>query len=372
MANADATLTVLLLLSAQLASAQAASGQVGEVPTELLWEIGGVEAPEFATWIRIDRGVIGADRVVVSDTRAPSVRAYHIDDGRWLTTYGGAGSGPGEYEAPSDVTIVGDTVQILDIAQRRWSLYTPDGSHYSTRTSGHPPAPIFIRWSKVSDEGQQFGFTAGADYGVGDVGRSVIFWRNDDVDTLQYFPMNEVFFQWRGDPQWWSTHFGIGPAGDAAPVGDSLVAVLDGIRGVVSLISTGNRGTAATRSFDLGAVGRPVTTDDKEWIAVQVENALNGLHPRWEDQLRTPAQWSAWTGILSDSDEAVWIRRGGREHAFQAGGEVWHKLSLQSGTVVSHLRLPSDTRLLAVRKDLLMTVRTDELDIEYLQLRAIR
>lgn len=363
----------ILLLSAVLMSGQAAAGQLRDRDTGLLWEIGGATAGEEASWVHIDRGVIGRHMVVVSDTRAPSVRAYDLDDGRWITTYGAAGNGPGEYEAPSEVVILGDTVRIHDLTQRRWSFFSLDGSHHRTTSAGHPPAPVHLRWSRMTGGGQGLGLTAATDYGQGDVGRSVIFWQGSAVDTVYYFSMNEVFFQWKGYPQWWSTHFGIGATGDAAVVGDSMMAVLDGMRGEVCLIHAEDRVCSPSRSFDLGERGGPIATADKEWIVDQVIEGLNGqLHPRWDDQLRTPERWSAWTAILSDLEGSVWIRKGGRDHAFRKGGEMWHQLSLESGLVASRIQLPPDTRLLAVQGELLLTVRTDALDIEYLQLRELR
>lgn len=362
-------LTTFALLIGIICSAMGLAGQALENPTRVVWEIGGRTAPEGASWMSIGRGLIGQDRVIVSDAHLPSVRAFGLRDGELLATYGSEGKGPAEHERPGAVAFVGDSVRVHDFLQSRWSFFSLDGIHLRTSTAGHPP--VHLRWGAMGEGGVGRGMTEWRDAGDGKVARAVVFWDEASVDTVASFSMNHVFFQWSGLPQWRSTQFGIGPAGDAVALGDTLVAVVDGNRGTLSLWGAiGGRGVQV-RSITLEERGRKISRLEQDWIIDRVEEELGGLHPRWEDRLMAPESWSAWTEILNGSDGTVWLRRGGPEFAFSQGDQVWHQVALASGSVVGQITLDSKVRLIAVRGQLALTVRRDDLDVEYLQLREI-
>lgn len=345
-------------------------GGAQERTTEIVWQIGGAAAPAEATWVEVGRGVIGADRVIVSDAHAPSVRGYGLSSGDWLATYGGAGQGPSEYQRPGDVVVSADTVRVHDFLQNRWSLFSLEGTHLRTTQAGHPP--VNLEWGRVVDEGAGVGFTAWRDGGDGEVSRALITWRGGVVDTLALFPMNHVFFRWRETPQWRSTQVGIGPAGDAVVLGDTMVVIVDGVAGELLFMSLDSGGPTLSSSVPLGSAGGPISTDEEEWILRRTVETLGSLPPMWDDELKAPANWSAWTAVVDGGDGSVWVREGGREHAFDGGREVWHHLDLPSGRTTGRVTLDADVRLLAVRDDLALTVRVDDLDVETLQLRRIR
>jgi hypothetical protein len=357
------------LLIAVWGALQGLFGQVPDKATEVIWEVGGPNAPEESTWISVDGGVIGEDRVIVADARAPSVRSYGLQNGEWLATYGSAGKGPAEYERPGEISLVGDSVRVLDFLQRRWSIFSLGGQHLRTTQAGHPP--VTLEWGSLLGQDAGVGLTAWRDDGRGEVDRAVVLWDGPSVDTIASFSMNHVFFKWEGIPEWRSTQKGIGAAGDAVPLGDTLVAVLDGLQGILTLWPRESGRRVQLESIALGEHGERVSDEEGRWIGEQTKAALGGLHPRWEDRLRVPEHWSAWTEVLNGSDGTVWLRRGGPGFAFAQGEQMWYQMDLASRSFIGRIILDKDIRLIAVRRHLALTVRVDALDVEHLQLRQI-
>lgn len=71
-------------------------------------------------------------RIYVVDQQVPAVRMYD-HDGRFLGNFGAPGQGPGEYTAPSVVTVDDEgRIYVADSRPRRINVYAPDGEPVDT------------------------------------------------------------------------------------------------------------------------------------------------------------------------------------------------------------------------------------------------
>ena len=62
-------------------------------------------------------------------------------DGEFLETLGKEGQGPGEFQQPTEATIAGEHLVVLDMGGRRLSVWTDEGKHvadHATTTPGQP------------------------------------------------------------------------------------------------------------------------------------------------------------------------------------------------------------------------------------------
>jgi hypothetical protein len=87
--------------------------------------IGSVDDPDVGfssiTAVTVDQ----AGRVFVLERQEMAVRIYD-DDGILQTKLGSRGEGPGEFQFPSAMGLIADTLWVSDVMLRRVSLFTPD------------------------------------------------------------------------------------------------------------------------------------------------------------------------------------------------------------------------------------------------------
>jgi len=94
----------------------------------------GVELGEDPYMFGYVGGVWATDeRIYVSDSNVPAVRAYDMD-GNHLFDIGGEGQGPGEYQSPTDLLVSPDgLLYVRDVAMGGpINIYTQDGEHVET------------------------------------------------------------------------------------------------------------------------------------------------------------------------------------------------------------------------------------------------
>jgi sugar lactone lactonase YvrE len=59
------------------------------------------------------------NRLLVMELQPPELRAYHLQDGRFLETLGREGDGPGEYRHPIGLAVNGDgRAAVLSVSGR--------------------------------------------------------------------------------------------------------------------------------------------------------------------------------------------------------------------------------------------------------------
>ncbi|MFW6079558.1 MAG: 6-bladed beta-propeller, partial [Gemmatimonadota bacterium] len=96
--------------------------------TEGVYEVGGIDAPEWAAFADVDAVEFdGRGRLYVLDSRSHRVVVVGPEGGR-VREVGREGEGPGEFRAPRDLAVTpeGDVV-VVDVLRRRLSHFGVDG-----------------------------------------------------------------------------------------------------------------------------------------------------------------------------------------------------------------------------------------------------
>ena len=137
MKNAPWTPAVLAMLIGSTACADGDRSQPGldaDEPTVRIEEelrIGSVSDPD-AGFAEIGGISVAPDgRMFVMETLDRAIRVY-APDGRLLRAFGGPGQGPGEFRYMNDLGLLGDTLWVSDIRQRRLTLFSLDGDVIAT------------------------------------------------------------------------------------------------------------------------------------------------------------------------------------------------------------------------------------------------
>ena len=134
------------------------NGGIGTLPQAALdsprmtLRIGEVEgAPEYQ-FFRLWAMAIGpAGEIYAVDAGHAEVRVYD-GEGRHIRTYGRKGQGPGEFEFPTAVWLIGDTIAVYDGRLYRMTLFDADGEVDTWRAGGFetgmlsPLAPMAGGW----------------------------------------------------------------------------------------------------------------------------------------------------------------------------------------------------------------------------------
>lgn len=97
--------------------------------------IGSVEDPDLGFTTIVGAAVDAEGRVFVLDAQERRVRVFD-GDGEPLRSFGREGRGPGEFQTPTDIGVVGDTVWVADGLTGRITLFDPTGTVLATYTPG--------------------------------------------------------------------------------------------------------------------------------------------------------------------------------------------------------------------------------------------
>lgn len=98
-------------------------------PELAIGEMEGEEAYLFGSINGLE--VDGQGRIFVLDRQAQEVRVYS-PQGEHLLTIGGPGEGPGEFQRPDHIRIMGDGRILVRDGRWRFSLFTPEGAFLET------------------------------------------------------------------------------------------------------------------------------------------------------------------------------------------------------------------------------------------------
>ena len=109
------------------------------------FRIGGMNAPEYAAFVREPAIVASSDGTIFLRSRQPPALVVFDSDGQYLRTIGGEGEGPGEFRVPLTHGLLGDTLWVVDIALLRVCTFLTDGTH--VRTWRLEPIDLGVRLS---------------------------------------------------------------------------------------------------------------------------------------------------------------------------------------------------------------------------------
>lgn len=334
---------------------------------------------------------LGDDNLLIYDRQTAELRSF-ASDGRVLRLLARAGDGPGELRALVRLTVTtGDTIYAFDARHSQVSVFGPDGSFLTT-------IPVDRNFSGLGTSAWALGSHRFLLYGV-EPGEP------DSPEDLPHRVVRERVMQVvsdQGTELGPSIHFtgGFSVRGASGVVGSPFSnRPFASVNAGRILHGSGLMYELVIRDFELRPLSvirwpgwqHPITTSMLGELRDPMEASLSELrsvNPEAADQLMEtllhpdalPEVLPALGSALLDENGRIWVSRfqpaqdlrvattGGYEPWHEE--DAWHVLA-QDGTPIARVRLPSETRLLAVRGDRVAVVSRDSLGVEHVQVLAI-
>lgn len=365
MSNATRTLCVFLLLSLVCSCARDPV-QSNAIAT---WTVDAKPLLEIATddsvvTIGNANGVVRwhDGSVAVGDQSNASIMFYD-STGKFIKSVGRLGGGPGEFGMLGEVLHCGDSLYAHDFETRAFTLVSSDGN-FGRRVSIVLPDSVRSTNSSVCNADGKF-LTAGWDAekeGTDKTGPSrgpIPFWLSDAAGGFVASLGTHM------GPEKWTHVF---PNGivivNQRPLGRETLIALGRSR---AYIGTADSGTINVFALD-GEVLPPLRIRHTETPITSADiDAYNnidtiGLGPegreQWKDlmkQMKYPATAPAYSALVVDNDENLWVR------AFPAANatDVEWSVYRESGAPAASLRLPSNFAVKEVGADYIAGIDTD-------------
>lgn len=363
---------VLVVAAATPSKARPLAAQ--SLSVERLWEVGGVDGPPEAIWMRIRDATLVGDRVYAVDIALPAVRGFTVD-GSYVGEVGREGQGPSEFARPVSIAVVRDSLWIYDLAQDRYTIFDALGNHGRTpRMSPLGGRHLTRVWA--ARHGWHVGMTGVI--GRSTPGRSIpvhrtLVWNEERVDTLATFDGKAYWRRFDNlniDSLRLSTVLSLGPEGGPWVLGDSLLVQVDGARSLARIFRITPGGPELERTRSLPGRPRPLTPAEREG-AIAWYFWFYGLDPDGTDhhivEVVPPDSFPAWSKVLGDGDGAIWLRRGGSELIDPDRGERWMRWSLEDGSL-DWVELPPGVEALRFREGYMLGKRRGDFEVEWLVL----
>lgn len=337
---------------------------------------------------------LGSDRLLVYDRQSSVLRIFG-SDGEVVGVVAEAGDGPGELRAVVELTVTqGDTTFAFDRRHSRMSVFGPDGRFaravsFDPQVAG-PGLPLEDAWPA----GPGLFLVASAHRGEADVGggepRRVAQERILQMVSADGAPVTRPVtvdggFSVQGPLGQIGSPFSNRPfvavSRDRIVFGSGRtyeIVVRDARLRPRMVIRWPDWPRTPTTSV-LDAVRPPMDASLSDLRSVNPEAADDLIETLFHSDA-LPDVLPALGSVLLDEDGRIWVSRfrptvdlgvattGGYEPWSQE--DVWHVLSAD-GIPVARVRLPSDTRLLAVREDRVAVVTRDSLGVESVRVLAI-
>jgi hypothetical protein len=320
-------------------------------------------------------------RIAVANRGSGEIRIYDVE-GQFLVSHGQKGEGPGEFQAPSLVGVVGgDTLVVIDSRLRRVSLLDAEaGFSGSARIEDdvggalYPQGIFFDRtvlvgggfyWSSDSGDELTDGYT-----------RPPTSYQSLHLDgTLGHdfgeFPGSEFFMEIR------RSGGRVAMSARLIPFGRfPMVAVAPGSMYFGSGDSWEVKGYAPDGSlerlirWDRPAV--PVTASSLDAHIREQEGEAEGNEAREIreriSEMPVPETMPAFGGLHVDELGYLWVERFRSPEDHVPTFDIFQG----EGTLVARAILPVEAEVLQIREDEILTLYRDDLGVEYLRLYSLR
>ena len=123
-------------------------GQKGEANSEFFYPVGICKDPEENLYI-CEYG--GHDRV-----------QKFTREGEWLASFGGFGTGPGQFQRPSGLTWLDGKIYVTDAVNNRVLIFTDAGKHVGVLGAGQTPLDLYLPYDIAAAEGALYIIEYGA------------------------------------------------------------------------------------------------------------------------------------------------------------------------------------------------------------------
>ena len=243
--------------------------------------------------------------ILVIEALDAQLRIYDAE-GRFVRSFGGRGAGPGEFLMPFGIIARDSLLEIIDASLRRITTYTVSGRYVTDR-----PLPAWPVSALSTVRPLQYGFAitaANARYGSGgvflDVNVQLLRENDARVDTLLTYPSGVVVRRDGSNVR--STTPRLGEGGAWASSGDSMVVVMDALRGVVTWYWVDRGGLREWRRSDLRWRPETVSRADRAEIEDRVRSTQPELRAASLD-LIMPDSWGRVSRMVVAGDGTAWL-----------------------------------------------------------------
>lgn len=366
---------LLLLL---LAAAPLPAQQRWTLTPEL--RIGSVDDPATAL-TNIGDILVGDDGVMyVTQPQQKQIRLYSAE-GELLRIIGGEGAGPGEFRAVSDLFWRGDTLQVLDFAQQRFTLFTREGDLVRTYRPLPRGAVVMHLVSAEFPDGSVYARVRGNRSGPSPLLRIT---GDGPPDTLAWVNTAASFFRARvGEAIFSAIH--------PLPGGDRTSLDLRGR--TVTVVEQPPPSSTDSALFRVRRISyrgepqldrwfryapRPVTREEadravaslregmssaRDWTPVGLARHFrsDAIEEALREQLQLPTYHAPVLELLVGRDGTTWLQLSAPDPT----RNQWMILDTD-GEVLARLTVPSSLRILAAERHRVWGVEADELDVPYL------
>lgn len=338
--------------------------------------IGVIEGDEAYMFADVAAVAVGAgDTVYALDSGTKQIKVYD-PAGQHVRTFGGEGGGPGEFQEPSHMTFLGDTLAVFDWRMRRLTYLSGNGAVFGTART-ELPATFASGIARLDDTTLVLHVTAGysmppqpekegkawllrvaldgriLDTLLETLGRDMVPYRTETFLTVIAAP------------------FPRGPRWDIAP--DGRIAYGRGERYEI--------GVYEYRAEATDSIGRlttlirsnqpPQTVTDADiatyrsrWLGR--ENLTPESRRRFEAVLGAatyPTTWQAFDALKFDASGRLWVRRPPREADTLVSWDVFDP----DGRLARTVAVPKDLSVHVITGEAIYGVMRDELDVQYVR-----
>lgn len=348
--------------------------------------IGSVDDPQYALTRIRDMEVSSTGRIYSLHAVENSIRV-HDPDGSFVRTIGRKGDGPGEFDNPITIGILGDTLWVLDIGHYRFSYFTLAGELLDTRRipidlgtfENSPPRPRGLlsdgslvgaspAWSRLVADGS---LTTQEIVRLDSAGAV--------VDTVATYPLANTVWQLRDPnrPNQWSIYLpqpfvdtDIVRISDYGPLiyhvrRPAAAVSSQGVFGVT--VTTFDNDTVLDRQYQYLPV--PVSAalvdtliDRLAGFAAQRGRATQAQAEQWaRDALYLPPHHPPVSELVIGRDGSAWLRG-----PVLSGAPVEWRVVLPDGEALGIAVLPARLTLLWVDGTTAYGMELDELDVPYI------
>lgn len=350
----------------------------------------------------------GKHQLLVVDRMTSTLWLFGAD-GRALRRLGGRGDGPGEFRAITQLSVTaGDTIYAFDHLQNRISVFDPDGALQTTiSVPGEEfagPGTFAIKaWVLDSDRILQYGRRLGSDEANSQTGPARRITRDGIIQIIADDGSRRTSpIELRGESYVRGEGYLV-----SSPFSRRAFVAVNGNR---ILFNSGRTYDLVLRDFDLrprmivrwpGWEAAPKDSlveamraemqasfdRSRDKLASRLPPAAVGAMVRENGRMMKdlfappilPDTLPALSSALLDEDGRIWVARFRTPEDMplvQEASKVWHQEDMwhvlgPEGKPIARVRLPPDTRLVAVRSDRVIVVTRDDSDVESVRVLAI-
>lgn len=221
----------------------------------------------------------------------------------------------------------------------------------------------WLRFGQVlSRDSPVLGFLRGRTLATVDLSNYVVLRDSTDArDTLLSAPLSSSVVYRRDREDLVNGYAPFGVATQWAAAGDSLVAVLDGYRGRAVFFAIFRAGPVEVASLDLGWPERRVDNRAVGEIQRELADGRGGKPDDWV--VLVPDLYGQAGAMRFDDRDRLWVQH--RPDARNPSpNDRWYVVAWRTGEVFATVDLPERVHLSDVRRDRIVCVHTDELDVQ--------